>query len=212
MSHLGLQAGDRILFQGDSITDAFRRPAEVNEAYQLGNGYAFLVAAHLRLTRPADRLAFFNRGISGNRIANLAERWEADALALRPTVVSLLVGINDTLADVASGGQGAALAEYERQYRALLARTPARFILCEPFALMTGMITPAHRENLAPRQRLVRQLAAEHGTALVELQEAFDAAARVMPPEYWVYDGVHPTAAGHALIARHWMETMRCGK
>jgi lysophospholipase L1-like esterase len=189
-----IQQNDRILFQGDSITDAFRKPAEINEAYQLGTGYVF-----------------FNRGVSGNRIANLVERWDADCLALQPTMVSVLIGINDTAHDV-GGKPGSSLADYEKHYRTLLTSVPARFVLCEPFALVTGTVTPAWRENLLPRQRLVRQLAAEFGAVFVELQAAFDAAARQMPAEYWIYDGIHPTAAGHALIARCWLETMPCAR
>lgn len=206
-----LHQNDRVLFQGDSITNAFCKPEEINEAYQLGNGYAFLIAAHLRLTQPTAGYVFFNRGISGNRIVNLVERWNADCLALQPKVVSLLIGINDTAHEV-GGKPGSSLTDYEKHYRTLLTSVPARFILCEPFVVQAGNVTPAWRENLLPRQHLVRKLAAEFGATFVELQAAFDAAARQMPAEYWIYDGIHPTAAGHALIARRWLEAMQCAR
>lgn len=209
MKNQNLQTEDRILFQGDSITDAFRKPEEINEAYQLGNGYVFLIAAHLRLAQPTAGYVFFNRGICGNRIANLVERWDADCLALRPTVVSLLVGINDTAHDV-GGKPGASLAEYVHDYRKLLDWTrrelPAvRLVLCEPFALCAGRVTPAWRENLRPRQEAIRQLARECQAVFVPLQQPFDDACAHAPAAYWIYDGIHPTAAGFGLIAREWL-------
>lgn len=101
-------AGDRqliaeratVLFQGDSITDAGRSRAAgetdaPNNQPGLGNGYAWLAAAGLLVSRPAAGLKIFNRGISGNKVYQLAERWEQDCLALKPEVVSILVGVND---------------------------------------------------------------------------------------------------------------------
>ena len=96
-----LKEGDRVLFQGDSITNAFRMPQESNDTYQMGAGFAMLVAARVRLQRPQDRITFMNRGISGQGIQNLLARWRPDCLDLRPDVVSVLVGVNDTLAQVA---------------------------------------------------------------------------------------------------------------
>jgi len=74
----------RILFQGDSITDAFRKPEEINPAFQLGNGYAFLVGARLAADHPDRPYEFLNRGVSGQRVQDLAARWQPDALDLRP--------------------------------------------------------------------------------------------------------------------------------
>ena len=201
-----LQKYGTILFQGDSITDAFRRPEERNEVFQLGNGFVFLIGARLRMEHPGWPGTLLNRGISGNSLTDLAGRWQADALDLRPDVISLLVGINDTLDEVKGVGQSAdAFAE---AYRALLALTrealpDVALILCEPFALCVGEVTPLVRERLAPRQAAVQQLASAFGACWVPLQGAFDAAAG-SHPAYWCYDGIHPTAAGCALIAREW--------
>ena len=73
----------RILFQGDSITDAFRKPEEINPAFQLGNGFAFLVAAKLARQYPG-RFEFLNRGVSGDTVPRLTSRWQHDALDLKP--------------------------------------------------------------------------------------------------------------------------------
>jgi lysophospholipase L1-like esterase len=131
-----IQANDTVLFQGDSITNAFRRPEEVNNAYQLGSGYALMVAARLLAERPADNLRFLNRGVSGNRLDQMAARWDADAIALRPTVISILIGINDVGCEVRQSAP-VSPEQFDAAYRALLARTQqalpdVRFVLCEP--------------------------------------------------------------------------------
>jgi len=196
-----IQPRDTILFQGDSITNAFRRPEEINNAFQLGAGYALLIAARLLLERPADQLTFLNRGVSGDTVQKLADRWRADCLELRPTVLSILVGINDT---------GTPLPEFTATYREILQTTRrelpvVRLVLCEPYALPCGQITPARTAELQLRQAVVRQLAAEFAATFVPLQAPFtDAAARTRP-EDWAYDGIHATAAGFALIAREWL-------
>lgn len=210
----GLKAGDIVLFQGDSITDAFRKPEEINNAYRLGNGYVLMVAAKLLYTRPDDQFEFQNRGISGQRLSALAARWQTDTLDLAPSVVSLLIGINDTMAQ-AAGNTSVSPAQYEHDYRDLLKRTRdalpgVRLILCEPFALPCGMVTEQWFEPLRHRQQAVRELAKEFDAVFVSLQGVFDAAARRVTPEYWMYDGVHPTAPGHYLLARTWLEAV-CG-
>ena len=201
-----IQPHATVLLQGDSITNAFRMPAEINNAYQLGAGYALLVAAHVQLHRPGDQLNFLNRGVAGDTLARMAARWEPDCLALKPTVVSILVGVNDTLC-------GTPQDEFAPRYRALLAATrralpEVRFILGEPFVLPCGLITPAHIADMDQRRPVVRQLAQEFGTRLVPYAAAFVAAQRLAPPGYWSYDGVHPTAAGFALMARTWLATV----
>jgi lysophospholipase L1-like esterase len=90
-----IQASDHVLFQGDSITNAFRKPEETCNAYQLGSGYAMIVAAQLLAARPRDNLRFTNRGVCGDGIDGLVNRWQVDCLDLRPDVLSILAGVND---------------------------------------------------------------------------------------------------------------------
>ena len=207
-----IQPHDRILFQGDSITDAFRKPDEINNAYQLGAGYVLLIAAQVLATRPRDELLFLNRGISGQRAADLLARWQTDCLELQPTVLSLLVGVNDT-AHYLGGNASAAPAEYGATYRQLLELTrratpTIRFILCEPFVLRTGRVTEDWVRDLVVRRALVKDLAREYNAVFVPFQAAFDKAVTQTPAAYWSYDGVHPTAAGFGLMARVWLETV----
>ena len=87
-----------IVFQGDSITDAGAGKdyanLKANEA--LGQGYPFLTMAALRLSEPEQDWQVYNRGISGNRIVDLYARWKRDALNLKPDILSILIGVNDT--------------------------------------------------------------------------------------------------------------------
>lgn len=205
---------DLILFQGDSITNAFRKPEERNLAYRMGAGYALLIAAHLGLTRPGDQLRFENRGVSGQGVAALEARWDVDCLDLSPNVVSILVGVND--AERGEAGEGLISPHaYHIHYRTLLERTRAscpgvRFVLCEPFLLPCELGNPQRMARLCPLQASVRQLAREFDAVFVPLQSRFDAALTEAPASYWAYDGIHPTAAGFGLIARCWLEAVEC--
>jgi lysophospholipase L1-like esterase len=202
----------RILFQGDSITNAFRKPEEINPAFQQGNGYVFLIAARLGLDAPASGHSFVNRGVSGDCVTRLLARWQEDAVALAPDVLSLLSGINDTLR-VFSGQENECLSDegFSATYRKLL--LPLRetnprihFILLEPYLLEAGRVTKEWREHLAPRQGIVREIAGEFGATFIPLQKHFDEAVRSAPAEYWAFDGIHATHAGFQLIADAWVE------
>jgi len=95
---------------------------------------------------------------------------------------------------------------YAGVLRQLTARHPSvRFILCEPFLLPCGTISPAMVEDIRSRAGFVRQLAREHDAVFVPFQSAFDAAMQKAPAAYWAYDGIHPTAAGFWLLAETWM-------
>ena len=133
--------GQTILFQGDSITDAGRKQDDpaANSQPALGNGYAWLAAAQLLVDRPERQLKIFNRGISGNKVYQLAERWQADCLDLKPDVLSILIGVNDFWHKLKHGYDGT-LEKYETDYRALVKRTKdalpnVKLVICEPFVL-----------------------------------------------------------------------------
>lgn len=202
----------KLLFQGDSITDAFRKPSELNPAYQLGNGYAFLVASHLASTSPERKWEFVNRGVSGNTISDLQARWDEDTLRLAPDFLSLLIGVNDSMRAVETPAPEE-LECFLTTYRSLLdttlARKPdTRILLMEPFLLDAGEVSLAERENLRLRQQGIAKLAVEKGLPLVGLQKVFDEACLQAPAAYWSYDGVHPTHAGFALIASAWLDSV----
>ncbi|MGH7530444.1 MAG: SGNH/GDSL hydrolase family protein [Burkholderiales bacterium] len=204
-----------VLFQGDSITDGGRNrgATEPNSTPGLGNGYPRLIAAAALAAHPTRGLRFYNRGISGNKVPDLRERWTADTLALEPNVLSILIGVNDFWHTLTHGYTGT-VREYEEQYAALLADTRralprVRLVVLEPFVLRCGAVDkrwfPEFDERRAAAVRVARQARA----TLVPLQAMFDARAQAVAPEFWAADGVHPTPAGHAAIAEQWRRAVR---
>jgi len=207
-----IHPNDVILFQGDSITDCgrSRESAGANDLSALGLGYAKMVAAELLSQRPGDNLAFFNRGISGNRIVDLYARIKVDCINLNPNLVSILIGVNDTWHEYPNKN-GVAVPKFERIYRDLLTEIrealPAlKFVICEPFVLKCGVVTEEWITEINQRRAVACKLAQEFGAPLVPFQAMFDEAVRLAPPAYWAADGVHPTAAGHMLMTKTWLK------
>lgn len=204
-----LKQDDVILFQGDSITDAGR---DYSDYGSLGHGYPLLIAGRLGHRYPEKNLTILNRGSSGNRAVDLQERWDADCIALKPTIVSIYIGINDTWRRYDNGSVTTSQ-QFESSYRDLLERTTksldARLVLVEPFVLPHPEDRKGWREDLDPKIQVVRQLAREFGALLVPLDGLFAAACSKAEPSYWAGDGVHPSPAGHELIADAWLRT--CG-
>ena len=209
-----IKPGSTILFQGDSISD-INRSVDVKDANHnrvLGIGFCNYIAARLLRERPADKLKFYNKAIGGNRIVDLYARWKIDALNLKPDVISILIGINDTWHRF-SKQNGVDPRRYETVYRMLLEDTKehlpkVRLILCEPFAYRCGVVTEEWIEELVQRQQTVKKLAEEFGAIFVPFQSALDKVLESAPPEYWVGDGVHPTLAGHWVLAECWYEAV----
>lgn len=210
-----LQENTTILFQGDSITDGARgRSQDLNHI--MGHGYAYLIAAQLGAEQPQDRLHFINRGCSGNRIVDLYARWQEDAINLQPDVISILVGINDVGAAF-SNNAGVSAQRFEKVYRLILEESRAalprvNFVLCDPFVLPVGERKarwPEWKSEVDRRIEIVRRLADEWQTVHVASQELFDNACRSAPPEYWLWDGVHPMPAGHHLLAQAWLKAVK---
>lgn len=204
-----IQANDVIVFQGDSVTDADRDRTSIAD---LGSGYPAILASMLLAEHPELELTVYNRGISGNRTRDLLERWDDDCLALAPSVVSILIGVNNVWRRYDSNDPTDA-ATFRSEYHELLDRTRAagvrEIIMLEPFVLPVPEDRRAWREDLDPKITVCRELAAEFGARYVPLDGIFNAASTRVAPEYWASDGVHPSLAGHGLIARSWMDAVR---
>lgn len=197
-----------ILFQGDSITDASRDKSDPND---LGKGYAMMTAALFTAAYPEMNVRFINRGISGNRVKDLQARWQEDCLDLRPTLVSIYIGINDCWRRFDSNDP-TPVEVFEAGLRDLLVRTKesldAKIVLMEPFVLPVPEDRKAWRSDLDPKINVVRELAREFGALLVPLDGLFAQASARAEAASWAYDGVHPTPAGHALIAKAWLQAV----
>src|SRR5260370_1147291 len=115
-----------LLFQGDSITDAGRNRSAgaPNQADALGLGYPLRIASALLAQHPQRELHCFNRGVSGNTVPDLDQRWQTDALDLKPDILSILIGVNDYWHTL-NGSYHGTVSDYETGYAALLERTQA---------------------------------------------------------------------------------------
>jgi lysophospholipase L1-like esterase len=201
--------GARILFQGDSITDGNRgRSADPNHI--LGHGYVFIIAARHGAAFADKKLDFVNRGVSGNTVLDLQKRWPTDTIALKPDVLSILIGVNDE-------GRGVPLDKFEQVYDQLLTDAQAanpnlKIVLCDPFVLNHLATTPpsgSPNQGVVARQKIVAKLANKHGAAIVHFQRALDEACKRAPASHWIWDDIHPTYAGHQIMADEWERVVR---
>ena len=231
-----LSCDDLVLFIGDSITHG-GRGASMDMNHIMGHGYAEMVAARLAADNLARMPRFANKGISGDTTRLILDRWQEDVLALRPTHVSLLVGVNDVHADLALPAEEATagyLSRVEKMLQDTSKTLPGvRLFLCEPFfADVRNQEAPfekiphplcekpvsfsnASRDEsriceLTRRMHMLQaalpDLAARFGAVYIPLQDVFDRAGKQVPMSYLIWDNIHPTMAGHRLIADRWME------
>ena len=195
----------RILFQGDSITDAARKR---DDFYDLGVGYPKYAAELIQEAYPNTEFEFINRGIGGHRTIELMNRWDADAIDLQPDVISILVGINDTW-HYYSHGKVLTDEDFENYYRTILERikneTHAKIIILEQFMLPIPD-KEYFRENLDPKIQITRKLAREYADAYIPLDGIFAAACVEEPWTEFSADGVHPIEKGRKLIAKYYLE------
>ena len=204
----------RILFQGDSITDAGRNREDF---YSLGYGYPLLVAAHLTAEHPGE-YEYVNRGIGGDLLVDLYNRRQADLLDIQPDYLSIFIGTNDAWAEL-DQGRPIVTAEFERMYTDFLEEIFAtlpqtKVMLISPY-IMEGLFSRntdeqpdrlnQFRLHVASRIEVVRKLAAKYNLPFVDMQVVFDEACATADPACWTGDGAHPTPGGHELIKRAWL-------
>jgi len=204
--------GGMVLFQGDSITDGGRGREGSDLNHSMGQSYAYLVAAAFGAEFPERNIAFVNRGIGGDRVADLAARWQCDTLALRPALLSILVGVNDAISRKGRTPARAFEETYDRLLAGTLEALPAvKIVLGEPFLLPSGPLNEEYASRLAAvrdKAETVARLAARYSLPLIPYQQAMDAACLRAPAGHWCWDGIHPTYAGHGLMAREWLKTV----
>ena len=204
-----------VLFQGDSITDGARtRNQDPNHI--LGHSYVYHIAGQLGYELANQQPLFINRGVSGDRVSDLYARWNEDAFSLKPDRISILIGVNDAWRIMAGEASGAT-DRFARVYRHLLEETQevlpnTGLILCEPFILNTGATAERWEQwsaKIEQYQEMVRTLAEQFKAVFVPLQDTFDQACEQADAAYWIWDGVHPTTAGHELIAKQWLSVVQ---
>ena len=204
-----IQPGDRILFQGDSITDCGRVRGQKRGANHVGDGYVAQLAGWFQALRPELRVEVLNRGCSGDRTAELLTRWQVDCLDLRPQVLSLKIGVNDVWRKLGTwnGQTYIALPEYVANVEQLLAQARKAGIRDLVLISPTTITQDNHSEIndlLGDYALAVRELAARYEAVWVDARTPLLHARAGRPEVPWTPDGCHPSAAGHGLIAAAW--------
>jgi lysophospholipase L1-like esterase len=196
----------KILFQGDSVTDAGR---DRSDPHDMGNGYPRYASAMIQDSFPDTEFEFIDLGISGNRTEHLVERMEADLIEIQPDIVSILIGVNDVWHHYAFEYVETTDEQFESNYRTLLdaikSRTNARILMIQPFLLET--VDPAKQElceELARKQAIVKKLADEYADAYLPLDEVLHSMTEE-EPAYYAADGVHPTPDGACCIGEAYL-------
>lgn len=233
-----LNSDDIWLFQGDSITHG-NRGLTPDPNHILGHGYACMVAARLAASNLKAHPVFINRGVSGDCVRKMHARWQEDCLDLHPTLLSILIGINDNARETGDDGlrKGTPTELFKQTYtkaldEALAINPKLKLVLCEPFYVpaepmplnegefsrITLDDTLKHyrvnddtrecarrREYIDSLRPVVKALSEEYKCCFVPLQELLTEAQAQTIPGYVVWDGVHPTMAGHELITNQWL-------
>ena len=207
-----LKPNDLILFQGDSITDAGRSEARDG----LGCGYVAMVRGLFQALHPDFPVRILNRGVSGDRTAELLARWQIDCLDLKPDVLSIMIGVNDVwrLKGEWNGQKHIALPEFSASLTRLLEQARAagirQLVLMSPTSIEPendGELT----QILGGYAAEVKRLAGVFGAVYVPAREAMLAARAALPNVIWTTDGCHPGVSGHALLAAAWLKAVTAG-
>ena len=200
-----LEKNTTILFQGDSITDAGRNYATDD----LGPGYPGKVGAYLATFCADKNVKVINKGISGNRVKDLKARWQAECIDLKPDILSILIGINDTWRRYDSS-EPTSCAAFENTYREILTDVKehlpnCRIILIEPFIIPVDPRKEEWRVDLDPKIGAIRKLAREFGADYIPMDGLYQELCAKEDPALYSGDGVHPNDAGHAFLAKQWL-------
>lgn len=206
--------GDRLLFMGDSITDSNRLYEAMPAGWgSWGDGYVNLLNAYTTALLPEEELMVVNRGVSGNTIVDLEQRWSADALAFNADWITVMIGVNDvwrhfdgTFAQVPL----VSIAEFEACYRRLLDQTLPTvkgMILLSPF-MVESSLEDAMRQRVDAYRGVVEKLAEEYQLSYGNVQAKVDEFLHHQSSYVLSSDRVHPSLAGHLLIAQTWLETV----
>ncbi|MCM8821086.1 MAG: SGNH/GDSL hydrolase family protein [Candidatus Omnitrophica bacterium] len=201
-----IKDGQKILFIGDSITDCGRR----GDFAPMGNGYVKLFRDLLIANYPERKIEIINKGISGNTVLDLRDRWEDDVIYHKPDWLSILIGINDVHRVIrkVDGWENFTVENFKNCYDNLLKKTQeklsCRIILLEPFYISVnkkeGWRGLVYKE-LTPYRKAVSDLSRKYKTLLVKLQDIFDGQLKYSDSETFCPEPVHPNQTGHLLIA-----------
>ena len=177
----------------------------------LGVGYAMMVASLFSANHTQKKVRFLNRAVAEDRINDLKNRWQKDCLDLKPDIVSILIGINDTVGKHFWKSR-TPTKSFEEDYRAILEQTHdflgAKIVLLTPFMVYVTKRQQVYKIALNQKIKVVKKLSKEFKTILIPLDELFEEVTKKRQPTYWSIDGTHPTAMGHSIIAQSWLKSI----
>ena len=203
-----VKKGDLILFIGDSVTDCGRNREDLSD---LGPSYVKKIDSYLKAFCADMELRVMNKGVSGNRVIDLQARWQDDCLCYKPDIINILIGINDCWRRFDNNDSTSA-EDFEKRYDSILLaaqKTGAKLTLMEPFVLPYPADRTLWREDLDPKIQMARKLARKYEAKLIPLDGILASLITSKEPQFYSADGVHPTNAGHAVIAKAWLEAMK---
>lgn len=201
------QAQHRIIFLGDSITEAGANPG----------GYVVLAADSLQ--KLSTDMVVQGAGISGNKVPDLLERLDADVLAYEPTHVVIYIGINDVWHhfefDHVTGTDPETFEHGLGELIDRIEQADAVPLLCTP-----GVIGEDTESDSAVNIRLQeyaqisRRVARDKGVHLCDLRAAFETHLTANNPDkayegVLTSDGVHLNADGNRFVADFMVQQLR---
>lgn len=198
----------KILFQGDSITDAGR---DRSDPHELGKGYPLYAAKYIKEDHPDTEFEFIDLGISGDQTKDLVARLQADFIDIQPDIVSIHIGVNDTwhhAADRSWLDNSIFEANYRKVLTEIKEKTNAKILMIEQF-LLPVPDKEFFREDLNGKIDITRKLAREFADYYIPLDGLLAKACIGNEPTHWSDDGVHPNANGSDFIGRIYADAIK---
>lgn len=208
-----------ILFQGDSITDMAHIESNTDLNHIYGHSFVFLLAAHLGAEHPEAEVKIINKGVSGSGLSDMIARWESDTALYRPDIISILIGINDIINQADTNGNDSST-EYKNKLQKLIDKIrldlpETKIVICEPFGFPEAAnkrYRNVFKAEIPLYASAAQQISYDNDLIFVPLRDEFENAYKAHPElgyKHWIWDGIHPTAAGHMLIARQWLKYVK---
>lgn len=201
-----LSDGQKVVMAGDSITDAGRR--DLDPPY--GTGYMTLVRSFVTASHPELHLTWENRGVGGDTVRHLAERWVHDVLDEKPDVLTVMIGINDVWRRFGDTPLEAVPADEYQSTLATLLRSvnetiQAQTFIGSPYMIEANKSNPM-REAMDLYGGLAREVANDVDATFIDVQAAFDLVLQYTESVDWADDQIHPNQPGHAVIALEYLK------
>lgn len=202
------QNKDRIVFTGDSTTDAGRRRPYGEGLWEgVGNGYVRIIDSALCTIYPDKFFRIINTGTSGATSKNLLDSWQHDVADLNPDWVFVMIGANDVwrhFDETAQHLNDNTPEEYRKNLEEMIARTKPNvkgMFLMSPF-YMESNNEDAMKKMMVEYAAIAKEVAKENGVGYIDFQGDFDEHLKYRYPAYISWDRVHPNWVGSMIIAR----------